>query len=128
MGRKRQAKPREMNNIETALQTQPARRGRPKGILGSVDVTAAEAAVVVAETSGALMRDAGYTAQAVEFQDLQLITMVDMGIKPTTAGNVLGIKPMQASRTMKKLRTNPRFRQKGKPCGNVCGRTTSTIR
>jgi hypothetical protein len=108
MARKR--KPR--SEIETSLQVTPARRGRPKGKLGDVDVTSTEAAEIVKETSGALMQDAGYTAAEVEFQDLQLISMSDMGIKPTTAGRVLGIKPMQVSRTMKKLRTNARFRQK----------------
>jgi hypothetical protein len=103
---------RKKTEIETALRVEPARRGRPKGKLGDVDVTAIEAAEIVQQTSGALMLDAGYTAQEVEFQDLQLISMVDMGAKQTTAAKVLGIKPMQASRIMKKLRTNARFRQK----------------
>lgn len=111
------ARPRKpVNQFETMLQIEPARRaggGRPKGKLPSnIDVTATEAAQIIKKTSGALMRDAGYTAAEVEFQDLQLISMVDMGIRQTTAANVLDIKPMQASRIMKKLRTNARFRQK----------------
>ena len=102
----------ESRDIETQLRTQPPRRRRPSGRAPAGDVSKREAGEVVAETSAALLRDAGYTMESLEFKDLQLITMVDMGIQQTTAAKILGQSAMWGTRIAKKLRTSARFRQR----------------
>jgi hypothetical protein len=116
LGRKRNKSREGLNEVETALVVQAARRGgpgRPKNGSIPAEVCKEDRAQLALTVGAATLEQAGYKSNDPEYRHLLLVRLVEQGVSPSVAAIQAGFESKaQGMKIMAKARNNPRFKKK----------------